>query len=70
MAKKQAPKVHPGSALEALKAFHESVGYAMGSLGAVASLLERGAQTADQAKELATFIREAQAKVSAHWDYE
>ena len=70
MAKKLAPRIHPGKAIEALQAFHESAGFAVASIGSIAAILEQGAPSAEVARELAKRLRDAEARVVVHWEME
>jgi hypothetical protein len=66
MTKKNLPKVHPGAAIEALKAYHEDVGFAVAAVATVAAILEG----LPGGHELAQRLRDAEKRVSRHWDFE
>jgi hypothetical protein len=68
MAKKNLPKVHPGTAIEALKAFHEDVAFAVASMASVASVLEQ--TPGESHAELAKYLRDAETRISRHWDFD
>ena len=68
MAKKPAPKIHPLTACDALKAFTESVGLNLAVVEGIAQMLDETTVTPGMAKEYAKRLRAAVANVSAHFE--